>query len=183
MSLRPAAAKAWTSTPSPTRKMLPAPRSSRAGVISGPGSPYPPAAAPALVVVGALARDQYGLGEYEVLRGGQLDVGLLPRDHLHPVAGVLGEEGVVRRGAQDLLGGGVDAAQHAEPEGLRGLGGVELAPVEGLRDGAVLGDLDRVGDGEGRDHAVGPAARRLRDAPYEVGRDQEIGRASCRERV
>src|SRR5918997_4723682 len=160
-SLRPAAAKAWASMPSPTRKVIPR-----------PGSPHPPTAAPALVMVGAFARDQYGLGEYEVLRGGQLDVCLLPRDHLHRVAGVLGEEGVVRRGSQDLLGGGVDVAQHAEPEGLRGLGGVEPGPVEGLRDGAVLGYLDGVGDGEGGDNAVGPAARRLRDAPYEVGRDQ-----------
>src|ERR671917_1339140 len=161
MSSRPAPAKAWASTPRPTRKVIP-----------GPGSPHPPTTAPALVVVGAFARDQYGLREYEVLRGGQLDVGLLPRDHPDRVAGVLGEEGVIRRGSQDLLGGGVDPAQHAEPEGLRGLGGVEPGPVEGLRDGAVLRHLDGVRDGEGGDHAVGPVAHRLDDAPYELGRDE-----------
>src|SRR5918997_2948985 len=134
-SLRPAsgAAKAWASTPRPTRKVI---------LESRP--PHPPASAPVLVVVGAFARDQDGLGEYDVLRGGQLDVGLLTRHQHHPPAGVLDEACVVRRAAQDLLGGRVDPSQHVEPEGLRGLGGVELLPVEGLRDGAVLCDLDGV---------------------------------------
>src|SRR5215218_6099483 len=149
-----ASAKAWASTPRPTRKFSRVPRGVRRGR---------PRAPPVWPLRG------------RGLRGGQLDVRLLPRDHGDAPAGVLDEGGVVGRGAQTFFRGGVYPAQQFEPEGLWGLDGAELRAVEGRRDRAVLGDLYGVGDGDRGDYAVHVLARRRDDSSDQVRGNEAAG--------
>src|SRR5215217_2146419 len=121
-----------------------------------------------------LSPGENGLGEHQILGGGQLDVGLLSGDDLYATSIPLDQGSVIGRGSEQLFGRVVEAPQQAKAERLGRLDRPQVRPVQGLGDDAFPGDLDSIRDGNPWNDTVrfASAIYRPYDTLYEVGCDQ-----------
>lgn len=108
---------------------------------------------------------------HQVLRNSQFDIVFRPFDDRDRMASLFEQGGIIGAG---VTMGAVKFEQGTEAETLRGLGAPQPVTRDGINDDAVFGLLDRVDDGDGRDHAL-MGFQGVDDVLHDFGRDAGAG--------